>query len=70
MAGCYGNDPYDRAMEKRLNDYLDYCENLEKIYCEECGMEIRHLEDCNTIEEDDLIWYECPHCKNLFINEQ
>lgn len=43
MAGCYGNHPFDRYWEARLDDYLDSQE----------GDEIK-FEDCEDLEVDDV----------------
>lgn len=32
MAGCFGNHPFDRAMESQLFQYLDQCGDVEKYY--------------------------------------
>ncbi len=58
MAGCFGNHPFDRAMEQQLNQYLDSMDD-EGCYCYSC-------EEC--IPDDDLVWYNdtpvCPHCES------
>lgn len=33
MAGCFGNHPFDLAMERQLYRYLDDCDNYEQL-CE------------------------------------
>ena len=32
MTGCFGNHPFDRAMESQLFQYLDQCGDVEKYY--------------------------------------
>ena len=43
MAGCYGNDPEDKARERELNRYLDSLEegqeDDQEYFDEERGME-------------------------------
>ena len=51
MAGCFGNHPFDRAMEAELNRYLDSTEPME---CEVCGEEM----DWDGMRER----WECPAC--------
>lgn len=51
MAGCFGNSPFDRAMEQQLNQYLDSCEEgfsedqlmwaNDTPVCPRCGKEIK-----------------------------
>ena len=57
MAGCFGNHPYDRYLERQLDEWLDsqeegFCPNCEAdlteleeddIYCPECGKKLREL---------------------------
>jgi hypothetical protein len=43
MSGIYGNDPEDREMERRLNDYLsqhEVCNECEE-YADDCECEDR-----------------------------
>ena len=54
MAGCFGNHPFDRAMEAELNRYLDSTEPME---CELCGEEM----DWNVLRES----WECPACGRI-----
>ena len=58
MAGCYGNDPYDRAMEQRLNRYLD---DLDKISCDSCDRVFYYDDYLN----EDGKSVTCPECGNI-----
>lgn len=46
MAGCFGNHPFDRAMEQQLMRHLD---EESSYYCEECS----HKNFESDIEEDE-----------------
>ena len=36
MAGCFGNHPFDRAMERQLDRYLDSLDNPVEIEVSKC----------------------------------
>lgn len=36
MAGCFGNSPFDKAMEHQLDRYLDSLEGGEEIEVSKC----------------------------------
>jgi len=56
MAGCFGNNPYDRYMEAQLNRYLD---SLEYMYCPTCDRNIHE----NDFEYDNETGKDlCPYC--------
>lgn len=57
MAGCYGNHPFDRAMEYQLNQYLD---NLDVISCINCEYLSNNENEWVYIEEEDYVL--CPKC--------
>jgi uncharacterized paraquat-inducible protein A len=56
MAGCYGNDPFDRYWEGQLFKYLDSLDYYKCPKCEWGGNEP------DTNEEGDAI---CPNCKTV-----
>jgi len=60
MAGCFGNHPFDRAMEQQLMRHL---KEESKYYCIECNYE--HKEEDLEIEdnEDETIeYFICQRC--------
>lgn len=36
MAGCFGNSPYDRSIERQLDRYLDSLEDGIEVEVSEC----------------------------------
>ena len=57
MAGCFGNHPFDRAMERQLYQHLDECQDYESM-CEEM---------CKNIPDD--LWDEYEDCVNKIIDK-
>jgi ribosomal protein L37AE/L43A len=59
MAGCFGNHPFDRAMEQQLDRHLDELDKLEEEHeCPYCGY-------LGTVGEfDDNNWV-CPECEDI-----
>jgi len=46
MAGCFGNNTFDKNIENELFDYLD---NQEEYYeCNVCGVEIEKEGICDS----------------------
>jgi uncharacterized paraquat-inducible protein A len=56
MAGCFGNHPFDRAMERQLFDWLD---SQDTVICPNCGFEIC-IDDFE--DDEDIV---CPKCETI-----
>lgn len=59
MAGCFGNHPIDRWIEKQTMDYLD---ELDTFYCPKCGFK-SSLDDEAIYYDEDRNIVVCPQCK-------
>lgn len=58
MAGCFGNHPVDRYLERQLNKWLDE----EQVYvCPNCAEE----DVIDNLEVDDNDNVVCPHCGEI-----
>ena len=51
MAGCFGNDPYDRYVEGQLYRYLDDCDNYEVL----CEFIMKDITEAQYSKYSDLI---------------
>ena len=59
MAGCFGNHPVDRWMEKQLEDYLVSQGDEDTYYCEWCDADFNE-ESCEW--QFSTNEYVCPEC--------
>jgi len=59
MSGIYGNDPYDRYWENKLDEHLDNKHQDEiSVMCDACGY--AEQVDCDEYEQVDI--FICPEC--------
>lgn len=63
MSGCFGNHPFDRAMERQLDRWLDQRDKEEQAY-EEWFNDLSVYMNWNQEEYDE--WYDSDTLWNWF----